>query len=454
MRIFEPTSTLLPQDAIQDMQYRGCANDSCYLHPYDADHPLWFQFPIKIDLQNSNVLFVGTDGIPFTGFPLDNILPQNFVVGTYKCGGEELNYTTLTGIDMPNDRCYFMYFVLRELVTGSTYYYATEFIKPVVISDCQSWVTIATNKNSPCGACDSRYYGKAFSVIDGNANLQLFNTITIWGDIARLADSKKYELNASTNKKKSTTTFERWRIGSSVLVPNWVMESIQSVFDGLDFVVVKNNEQQYFDHSDDDPFKSLDVPCVCFKEFATILEKEACQSGVYCASDGQIGGCTSICYQNYNPLATYDDGSCENVPCDALVIIGINDSLAYWQGVQNNLLLPDGVYIFAPNFFFDSLCNCANEVQKGSIHLTILPLANIPFIQITGGVVSFQNPSPYFAEFQSTYPLCSVNLRPVNPFSNADYFGVILNGTSIVYDFEINPNGLQTPVISASTICQ
>ena len=82
MRIFQPTNTLLPSDAIQDMQFRGCTNDDCYKHPYDQQNHIWVQFPIQVNPANSFVLIVDEDGIPVTGNTLDVF--ANFVVGTYK----------------------------------------------------------------------------------------------------------------------------------------------------------------------------------------------------------------------------------------------------------------------------------------------------------------------------------------------------------------------------------
>jgi len=454
MRIFEPTSTLLPSDAIQDMQFRGCINDDCYKHPYDHTNPIWVQFPIQVNPANSFVLIVGEDGIPITGNTMDVF--ANFVVGTYKCGGSELPYSVFEIIDLPTEYCYYLYFVLEEEVTKDTYYFASEMIKPVELAECEEYYTIKSDKNSACG-CSDLYYGLPFSVTYGVSTLQMLNTITLWGSIKRKADVRKYELNASTNKKISTTTFEQWAINSDKLVPEWVMEKVQSIFDGKDFDFVSPTlTVTGFDHSDDDPFKSPNIPCVCFYEFSTNLEKEACVGGTFCASDGQIGGCTSICYENYNPLATYDDGSCFNTPCDTEVQIDIETSIPYWQNITNVLALPDGLYHFIPNFYYDSQCNCEIKEERASIDGVFTSGVGFTFRVEFGVIVNFTVSNPFW-KWNPNDVNCKVTIRPI---SDDDWFGMLwdfdlsLNLNTVIYNWEYNVENFALPITGAIKICQ
>jgi len=454
MRIFQPTSTLLPQDAIQDMQFRGCINDDCYKHPYDQQNHIWVQFPIQVNPANSFVLIVGEDGIPVTGNFLDVF--ANYVVGTYKCGGSELPYSVFELTDLPVEYCYYLYFVLEEDVTKDAYYFASEMIKPVALAECEDYYTLKSDKNSACG-CSDLYYGLPFSVTYGVPTLQMLNTITLWGSIKRKADVRKYELNASTNKKISTTTFEQWAINSDKLVPEWVMEKVQSIFDGKDFDFVSPTlTVTGFDHSDDDPFKSPNIPCVCFYEFSTNLEKEACVGGTFCASDGQIGGCTSICYENYNPLATYDDGSCFNTPCDTEVQIDIETSIPYWQNITNVLALPDGLYHFIPNFYYDSQCNCEIKEERASIDGVFTSGVGFTFRVEFGVIVNFTVSNPFW-KWNPNDVNCKVTIRPI---SDDDWFGMLwdfdlsLNLNTVIYNWEYNVENFALPITGAIKICQ
>ena len=449
MRLFQINVGATFQELLNATQHSGCLNDSCYFHPYSSAYPLHFQFPHELDFSASFIGVYGLDGTAFALYPFTDLSSNDYATGEYTCGGILRPVTNITGLlNLPSDKCFVLQFFVKD-TNNNLYQYATEPFMPVEQSCRESYFNLTASDLSGCG-CDDFFYGKLTNVSSGNPDLKHVNTITLWGEYKRVADSRKYEIDASTNKKKSTTTFERWKIGSSKPVPKWVMEQTEILFDAREIVLTAPNlDAQYFDHSDDSPFQGIDVPCTCHYFFDTVLEKLACQGGIFCASDGMIGGCTSPCFENYNPLATYDDGSCYTAPCEAQVEVFLNATLAYWQGVVNNLTPPDGDYVLIPEFIFDSLCNCSMQEFR-SFGLGIPNVTPVSFTVVGGVITTFTA----FGNVLFTFPVfaCTVNIRPVTP---ANYFGKLYEFPSLtlIYDFETNPNGLLNPFTGATKIC-
>ena len=456
MRLFQLDTPTI-NDAFEKMQYKGCANDTCYLHPYSVGYPVYFQFPHDVDLTLSNVGIYDLDGVNISIANLGLILSTNdYNVGTYKCGGLEIPVTNITGIPLAGvGKCFFLIFEIYDGI-GNIFYYATEPFKPVELTCNDPYFNLTAEGLSSCG-CDDYFYGKVQNVSLGNPDLEYINTLTVWGEYKRLADGRKYELNQSTNKKKSTTTFERWKIGSLVSIPQWFMEQAQILFDAENIVLTSPTlEAKYFDHSENEPFKEIDIPCSCHYIFDTVLENESCNGGIFCSDDGMVGGCTSPCFENYDPLATYDDGSCYTEPCRAEVTLELESSASYWQSVIDNNSIPDGIYAFLLFFEYSQLCNCATT-SKDTASPNNDWIAPVIEFNVDGGVFTGFNINPPIQAWrQNINDPCKLILKPV---TKTNYWALLCDYSSpptlgtVYWNSLYDPNISLSPIISATKIC-